>query len=434
MQILNRHHLKRGDYAKYPDLRYIGRGTPYGNRFEVGVHGTREECVALYNAELPSRYGHDPVLTVALRALREETDLLCSCTPAACHGDGIEQFWQTHVQPFRYPRSMRYAGIGSRKTPPLASFLMTFVAELFSSWGLELQSGAADGADSAFEAGAFGKKRIWLPKNGFNERHALPDGSVISEPYPSPEALKLAEWLHPAWYALTPFARKAMGRNCHQILGKDLLTENVDFVLCWTPDGCESVKTRSQATGGTGQAIGLASHLYIPVFNLKNADAMRRCFSWLQEHPELGSKAREFQDSVFRLVNRYTRLPNGRISPLADYEFDQLKRVAAVFVDLDQLEGRHIEPDISKQVTERAWAFQDQPTAAALNELVANSMVLKDPCILGIWPELHKEPLLQFSWFLSLAKPLLTGPLTQQEQLTLAKLKCAYQLIRSGQL
>ncbi len=58
-----------------------------------------------------------------------------------------------------------------------------------------------------------------------------------------------------------------MARNSHQVLGADLKSP-VDFVICWTPDGCETERQRVWETGGTGQAIALADRWGVPVVNL----------------------------------------------------------------------------------------------------------------------------------------------------------------------
>lgn len=31
-----------------PDTKYVGRGSPWGNPFRVGVHGNAQQCVALF--------------------------------------------------------------------------------------------------------------------------------------------------------------------------------------------------------------------------------------------------------------------------------------------------------------------------------------------------------------------------------------------------
>jgi hypothetical protein len=99
---------------------------------------------------------------------------------------------------------------------------------------------------------------------------------LLIEPNQPGEAAKIASELHPNWGALKQAAKKLMARNSRQILGLNL-DNPVKFVLCWTPDGCEHGSTRSRKTGGTGQAITLASIRYdIPVFNMKNTDALDR--------------------------------------------------------------------------------------------------------------------------------------------------------------
>lgn len=161
-----------------------------------------------------------------------------------------------------------YAGIGSRKTPVQILDRMTAAAGRLARAGYTLRSGGADGADKAFELGAGVHSQVYLPWAGFN-------GSKSMLYPPSAEAFDIAAGLHPAWGRLSPAARKLMARNTHQILGGDCRTP-ARFVVCWTPDGCESEAERGPNTGGTGQAIALASRNGIPVFNLANADAGER--------------------------------------------------------------------------------------------------------------------------------------------------------------
>lgn len=59
---------------------YIGRGSPYGNPYVIGKHGTREEVIRLFEIHVL------PKLDVS--QLRGK-HLVCFCKPAACHGDLI---------------------------------------------------------------------------------------------------------------------------------------------------------------------------------------------------------------------------------------------------------------------------------------------------------------------------------------------------------
>lgn len=160
-----------------------------------------------------------------------------------------------------------YAGIGSRRTPPDILSFFTRLAARMEINGYTLRSGGAGGADSAFATGCL-EREIYLPWRGFN-------GLSSSMPLPSAAALKLAATLHPAWGRLSSGAQLLMARNCYQILGANLQSP-CQVVLCWTPDGCESHATRSQTTGGTGQAISLASKHGIPVINFFNPGSLDR--------------------------------------------------------------------------------------------------------------------------------------------------------------
>lgn len=149
----------------------------------------------------------------------------------------------------------RYAGIGSRETPKDVQIKMEEIAERLSLLGYVLYSGGADGADAAFERGA-NHKKIFLPWKDFNGR--LEDGNEYVVP---PKNLEFVNRFHPNPSGLTSGGLSLMSRNTYQVLGPDLKSP-VDFVLCWTKDG--------KASGGTGQAIRIATHYKIPVFNLKN--------------------------------------------------------------------------------------------------------------------------------------------------------------------
>jgi len=158
-----------------------------------------------------------------------------------------------------------YSGIGSRETPYDVLYDINQMAYIAAKKGWILRSGGAQGADTAFEEGcdsAHGKKEIYLPWKGFN-------GNTSSLVSPSDEAFSTARIIHPAYDSLIRPVKLLLARNMHQILGEDLNTP-VRCVICWTSDGCESHKTYSKRTGGTGSAIALASKQGIPVFNICN--------------------------------------------------------------------------------------------------------------------------------------------------------------------
>lgn len=71
-------HMKRDRYDVY-----IGRPTIWGNKFEIGKDGTREEVLAKYEAWLQER---PSFIAMVKRDLRGKV-LGCWCKPKACHGD-----------------------------------------------------------------------------------------------------------------------------------------------------------------------------------------------------------------------------------------------------------------------------------------------------------------------------------------------------------
>lgn len=178
-----------------------------------------------------------------------------------------------------------YAGIGSRETPADIIALMTRIARRLAGFGHTLRSGAAPGADTAFEAGhreACGAERleIYLPWAAFERETRARRGWVGGVVYdkPSYEAEAIAARAHPRWAYLGNGARLLQSRNSYQVLGREL-DDPVRFVLCWTPDGATSKTT--QQTGGTGQAIRLAARLGVQTMNLQRDDHRRAWERWL---------------------------------------------------------------------------------------------------------------------------------------------------------
>jgi hypothetical protein len=170
--------------------------------------------------------------------------------------------------------SRSYAGVGSRETPPQIGALMCAIAMKLSEKDWTLASGAADGADLAFESGVpqNGKKHIFLPYPGFN-------GSTSKKTQPAAACFDIASRVHGHWDRCNEFARKAHARNAHQVLGEDLKSP-VAMVICWTKDGAIDAKTAVNA-GGTRTAIVMAHQHGIPVFNLQRAEVRKLFMDWV---------------------------------------------------------------------------------------------------------------------------------------------------------
>lgn len=64
-----------------------GRGSTWGNPFEIGRDGTREEVVAKHEAWFLAQ----PELMERARQELRGRDLVCFCAPRECHGDVLHR-------------------------------------------------------------------------------------------------------------------------------------------------------------------------------------------------------------------------------------------------------------------------------------------------------------------------------------------------------
>jgi len=141
-----------------------------------------------------------------------------------------------------------------------------------------LRSGNATGSDQAFASGVRNNNaQIWLPWKNFelDFRELHPDheyrlvGDECCPGEPDPEAWDSVEKFHPNYKKMLEGDQEKyftfmrfMSRNYRQVRGWG--EPDSEFVVCWTHDGTD--------VGGTGQAIRIARHYNIPVFNLFKMD------------------------------------------------------------------------------------------------------------------------------------------------------------------
>ena len=158
--------------------------------------------------------------------------------------------------------TIKYVGIGSRKTPEDIRRKMFMAGRAMASLGFILRSGGAEGADESFESGvddyaathdadANTLKEIYLPWKGFRKNQSELWGS-------DKPARLMAKRYHSNWSILSCAGHDYHARYCYQVLGRDLQTP-ASFILCWTPEGA--------ITGDTGQALRMAQDHGIPILN-----------------------------------------------------------------------------------------------------------------------------------------------------------------------
>jgi hypothetical protein len=153
-----------------------------------------------------------------------------------------------------------YSGIGSRSTPSTIQRIMMFLARDLERDGYILRSGNAYSADEAFAKGVAKYAQIWLPWNDYNleyqEERPSHEYRTISDD--DKEAFESVNQFHPNGPNLREPVKRLMARNFRILIGYG--EPDSQFIVCWTPEGGE--------VGGTAQAIRIAKHHHIPVFNL----------------------------------------------------------------------------------------------------------------------------------------------------------------------
>ncbi|MDT7785187.1 MAG: hypothetical protein QOF58_3606 [Pseudonocardiales bacterium] len=101
-------HCKRARYDVY-----IGRGSQWGNPFEIGKDGTRDEVIGLYERWLLEQ----PELMAQLGQLAEKT-LGCWCAPWPCHGEVLARLAARTPVPSPWGTAPARVGDLTATTPP----------------------------------------------------------------------------------------------------------------------------------------------------------------------------------------------------------------------------------------------------------------------------------------------------------------------------
>lgn len=165
-----------------------------------------------------------------------------------------------------------YTGIGSNSTPIDILAKMETLSSYFAVIGYTLRSGNLSSVDLSFEKGCLresGKKELWMPKpyNGIKRNR-----TILCDP--SKKHIELASSYSLDWENLSDRNKLARAATVGKVLGRDM-NSPVDFVLCWTIDGCERSEKVSKKTGDLGLAINICQSIDIPIFNLKNMNRLQ---------------------------------------------------------------------------------------------------------------------------------------------------------------
>lgn len=180
-----------------------------------------------------------------------------------------------------------YTGIGSRQTPKDILKLMEDVAFKLAMEGYILRSGAAAGADTAFEEGAKAYAdqidyqqtlgQIYIPWESFTAYDSYyKDWYKVLDRMPKKaEAYQLASEIHPAWDKCSKGAKALHARNTFQVLGSNLDNPS-NFLICWA-----KVDKHGNISGGTRTAWELAKNNRVHCCNLYNEEDKQRLINFV---------------------------------------------------------------------------------------------------------------------------------------------------------
>lgn len=79
-------HVRKAPYEVYIGRAGKGQDGYFGNPFEIGRNGDREEVITRFREYAQDRMYHDPDYRTRVKALHGKT-LGCFCAPEPCHGD-----------------------------------------------------------------------------------------------------------------------------------------------------------------------------------------------------------------------------------------------------------------------------------------------------------------------------------------------------------
>lgn len=85
MQVLNKYHFKEAPQGAIS----IMRPSIFGNPFQIGKDGTRDEVVRKYRHWLWKKINEDLEFRASVLSLKGH-DLICCCAPRVCHGDVLK--------------------------------------------------------------------------------------------------------------------------------------------------------------------------------------------------------------------------------------------------------------------------------------------------------------------------------------------------------
>jgi hypothetical protein len=143
-----------------------------------------------------------------------------------------------------------------------------------------------------FRSGADGKNELnnsILKLEGINYEHFNPwkkfnlDVKNVKLQSPTEKAYGIAHNSHRAFYKVPSSVRAILSKEVHLMLGENC-DEPIKMLIVYTKCGSEGLKFKMdyKLTGGVAFLLKIAEDSNIPVFNLKNDDAIKRLVEFMK--------------------------------------------------------------------------------------------------------------------------------------------------------
>lgn len=171
----------------------------------------------------------------------------------------------------------------NRDAPPHVVEQMIEVAKKIEATGRQVRLTGLDGPEENIEK-SLRAPELYLPWDGFNDKK-----SKFS--YVSDNMLEIIGRFHGNWAGLKPGLQKIISSSARCVLGKNVQSVAV-FMVCWSADGAESYREKTQQTGNLSVPLRIATEVGIPVFNLGKQGSLDRLNVYLNQHvSEVGLQA-----------------------------------------------------------------------------------------------------------------------------------------------
>lgn len=165
-----------------------------------------------------------------------------------------------------------YVGTGNQSPPDSVKERIKVIAAELEKYGYILRTGGMDGTEDTFEKAAH-YKELHLPWRGFASKES-------KMTFNSGSSLGIAKLYHSNFDNMKQTVQAFLSKNVRLLYGNSLKSPAL-FLLCWTEDGAETMREKTNRTGPAGHAIAIALSMRIPVFNLGKEDAEDRLRQYL---------------------------------------------------------------------------------------------------------------------------------------------------------